>query len=177
LIETTGSTGNRTIRRNSDINPIAYENIHLRTVTYQGEMSLDYYISPGGRHVFNPGVQSAYIYNPELFINEHYRIGGLKSLRGFDEESIYASTYLIGKFEYRYLLEQNSFLFTFFNMAWYENKSRNVNLSDTPYGFGAGIDFETRIGIMSVSYALGKQFDNPVYFRNGKIHFGIVNYF
>ena len=117
------------------------------------------------------------MYNPEIFTNELYRIGGLKSLRGFDEESIYASAFSIGKLEYMYLLEQNSFLFAFFNGAWYENKNRSGFISDQPIGFGAGIDFETKLGIMSVSYALGKQFDNPIYFRTGKIHFGIVNYF
>ena len=58
-----------------------------------------------------------------------------------------------------------------------KNKSRNKNIHDTPYGFGTGITFETKLGIMSVSYALGKEFDNPIYFRNGKIHFGIINYF
>jgi hemolysin activation/secretion protein len=137
----------------------------------------DYFIPLGGRHVIDLGTISGYIYNQELFVNELYRIGGLKSLRGFDEESIYASAYSIGKLEYRYLLEQNSFLFVFFNAAKYENKSRTIHLNDTPFGFGAGIDFETKIGIMSVSYAFGKQFNNPIYFRNGKIHFGIVNYF
>ena len=131
----------------------------------------------GGRNVINLGTNAAYIYNPNLFTNELYRIGGLKTLRGFDEESIYASIYTIGKIEYRYLLEQNSFLFTFINTAWYENSSNNLHLSDTPFGFGTGINFETKIGIMSVSYALGKQFNNPILFKNGKIHFGIVNYF
>ena len=176
-IEATGSTGNRKIRKNTDINAAAYDSIKLNTVTYQGEITADYYISLGGRHVIDLGTRSAYIYNDELFINELYRIGGLKSLRGFDEESIYSSTYAIGKIEYRYLLEQNSFLFAFINNAWYENRSRNINLYDTPIGFGTGINFETKLGIMSVSYALGKQFDNPVLFRNGKVHFGIVNYF
>ena len=177
LIEFTGSTGNRRIRKNSDINPLAYENINLSSVTYLGDINADYFISLGGRNVINLGTNAAYIYNPNLFTNELYRIGGLKTLRGFDEESIYASIYTIGKIEYRYLLEQNSFLFTFINTAWYENSSNNLHLSDTPFGFGTGINFETKIGIMSVSYALGKQFNNPILFKNGKIHFGIVNYF
>jgi outer membrane translocation and assembly module TamA len=176
-IEATGSTGNRKIRKNIEINSVVYDSLKLTSVTYQGEIIADYFISLGGRHVVDLGTNSGYIYNPQLFVNELYRIGGLKSLRGFDEESIYASTYIIGKVEYRYLLEQNSFLFAFVNSAWYENKSRNTEITDRPIGFGAGIDFETKIGIMSVSYALGKQFNNPVFFRNGKIHFGIVNYF
>jgi outer membrane protein assembly factor BamA len=175
--EVTGSTGNRKIKKNSGINPIVYETLKLQSVTYQGELAADHYFSPGGKNVINTGFISGYIYNQDLFANELFRIGGLKSLRGFDEESIYASAYTILKAEYRYLLEQNSFLFLFINGAWYENRNRNEYIRDTPLGMGAGINFETKLGIMSVSYALGKQFDNPIYFRNGKIHFGIVNYF
>ncbi len=176
-LETTGSIGNRDIRKNQDINPALYDSLKLRTTSYQAELAVETYVSLSGRHVLNIGGEGGYIYNTSIFSNELFRIGGLRSLRGFDEESIYASTFSTGKVEYRYLLEQNSFLFVFLNAAWYENKSRNSSLSDTPWGFGAGINFETKLGIMSLSYALGKQFNNPVLFRNGKIHFGIVNYF
>jgi outer membrane protein assembly factor BamA len=175
--ETTGSIGNRDIKKNQDINPVLYDSILLRSTSYQGELIIDKYFSLSGRHVLNLGGIGGYIYNPEIFSNELFRIGGLRSLRGFDEESIFASTYGIAKLEYRYLLEQNSFLFAFVNGAWYENQSRHTLLSDTPVGFGAGINFETRLGVMSLSYALGKQFSNPILLRNGKIHFGIVNYF
>ncbi|REJ81419.1 MAG: hypothetical protein DWQ44_10255 [Bacteroidetes bacterium] len=176
-MEITAGTGNRKITRNSEINPVLYDSLRLITTQYNAELNIDYYYSPGGRHVINPGLSSGIIDNPEIFSNELLRFGGLKSLRGFDEESLFASALAIGKLEYRYILEENSFLFLFFNAAWYENISRNTSYNDIPYGFGAGINFETRIGIMSVNYALGKQFDNPILVRNGKIHFGIVNYF
>jgi len=176
-VEATGSIGNRDIRKNQDINPVLYDSLRLRTTNYQAEIIFDKYFPLAGRHVLNLGGLAGYIYNPEIFSNELFRTGGLHSLRGFDEESIFASTFTIGKLEYRYLLEQNSFLFSFFNISWYENKSRHTFLTDTPFGFGAGINFETKLGVMSVSYALGKQFDNPILLRNGKIHFGIVNYF
>ena len=179
ILETTPSTGNRVIKKNGDLNPVIYDSLKLRTTQYHLEFRGDYYFPLGQRQVIDVGNMTGYIYSPDLFNNELFRIGGLKTLRGFDEESIRASLYTIGKVEYRYLLEQNSFLFAFFNQAWYENESRGVVLDrkDTPYGFGAGINFETRLGIMSVSYALGKQFNNPVYFRNGKVHFGIISYF
>jgi len=104
-------------------------------------------------------------------------LGGLNSLRGFDEESINASLFAIGKVEIRYVLEQNSFLQLFFNGAWYERNSNSGYVSDKPIGFGAGITFDTRLGIFSFNYALGREFSNPVQFRAAKIHFGLVNYF
>jgi len=179
VIETSPSTGNRVIKKNGDLNPVIYDSLKLRTTQYHLEFTGDYFVPVTARQVIDFGNKTGYIYSPDLFSNELFRIGGLKTLRGFDEESIRASLYTIGKIEYRYLLEQNSFLFAFYNQAWYENQSRGLidDRKDTPLGFGAGINFETRLGIMSVSYALGKQFDNPIFFRNGKVHFGIISYF
>jgi hemolysin activation/secretion protein len=111
------------------------------------------------------------------FQNELLRIGGLKTLRGFDEESIFTTSYSIFTLEYRFLLEQNSYIYLFGDGAWYENNNVKEYVNDTPIGFGAGISFETKAGIFSINYALGKQFDNPIQLRSGKIHFGIVNYF
>ncbi|MCX6290838.1 MAG: hypothetical protein NT126_03650 [Bacteroidetes bacterium] len=176
-LETTGSTGTRTISKNRHINPDLYSSIRLTTTEYHAQLKFDYFIPVQNRHVIDFGISGALLNSPDIFVNELYRFGGLKTLRGFDEESLLASLFTVGKIEYRYLLEQNSYLFAFFNESYYENKSRNRNIHDTPYGFGSGITFETKLGIMSVSYALGKEFDNPVYFRNGKIHFGILNYF
>lgn len=179
MLEASPSTGNRLIKKNGDLNPVIYDSLKLRTTQYHIDFSGDYFFPVTARQVIDFGNKSGYVYSPDLFTNELMRIGGLRSLRGFDEESILASLYTIGKIEYRYLLEQNSFLFAFYNQAWYQNDGRGevIDRSDTPYGFGAGINFETKLGIMSVSYALGKQFDNPLYFRNAKVHFGIVSYF
>ena len=175
--ETTASTGTRTIKKNKELPSNLYDSLRLQSTEYHVDITFDFYFPLGNRHVIDYGMTGAYQYNLSIFTNELYRIGGLKTLRGFDEESILASSFGIMKIEYRYLLEQNSFLFAFFNKAYYRNNSRNKNIHDTPIGFGTGITFETKLGIMSVSYALGKEFDNPLYFRNGKIHFGILNYF
>ena len=98
-------------------------------------------------------------------------------MRGFDEASLLASSYVVGKIEYRFILEQNSYLLLFYNRAWYEDRSREEILTDTPYGFGAGITFDTKLGIFSFTYALGSQQSNPIEFRAAKVHFGLVNYF
>ena len=176
-IEATGSVGTRQIIENANVNPIAYDSVKLNTTEYRLSLVFDKYFPLGKRSVIDVGTQSAYLNSPSIFSNELYRIGGLKTLRGFDEESILASAYSIGKIEYRYLLEKNSNLFTFINGGWYQNKSNDLNISGTPFGFGVGMSFETKLGIFSVSYALGKFGNNPIDFREAKIHFGILSYF
>lgn len=176
-VELTGSVGIRNIEKNSKLKLVDYDSIQLKTTQYTGDLKGDYYIPLFRRGVIDIGTITGFLSNPDLFQNELYRIGGLKTLRGFDEESILASHYIIWKAEYRYLIEQNSYLFIFANGAYYERRQRDNFTSDTPFGFGAGITFETKLGIFSVNYALGREFNNQILVRSGKIHFGLVNYF
>lgn len=176
-VEANAGAGTRTIEKNSKVNPVVYDSVDLKSAQYDGELIYNSYQAIGKRNVINLGVQGGGILSDNIFTNELFRIGGLRSLRGFDEQSIYASQYVIGKMEYRFILDQGSYLQAFFNVAYYENHSTTQFIHDTPYGFGAGLSFETRLGFFSFNYALGKEFDNPIYIRAAKIHFGIVNYF
>ena len=124
------------------------------------------------------GLQGASVFgNSTIFKNELFRIGGLKTLRGFDEESIYVSTYVIPTIEYRFLFAQNSNLLLFTEGAWYENNSNGMYIKDMPMSVGAGINFETKAGILSLNYAIGNQFGNGFDVRSGKIHFGLTALF
>ena len=123
-------------------------------------------------------IQAASVFgNSTVYKNELLRIGGLKTIRGFDEESIFTSAYVIPTLEYRYLFAQNSHLLLFAEGAWYENNSNHQYVSDTPVSLGAGITFDTKAGILSMYYALGNQFNNGFDARNGKIHFGLTALF
>lgn len=171
------ATGNKSIIKNPKINTQLYENVKLKTVLYHGDLLGDFYIPIFKQSTINIGIKAASMFTENIFLNESFRIGGNNSLRGFDEESIYATSYGIGNLEYRVLFEQNSYLFLFGNAAWYELKTSTTYVSDLPYGFGAGVSFQTKAGIFSISYALGKQFDNPILVRAAKVHFGIVSVF
>ena len=171
-------TGNRSIRRNPKINEMAYDNLLLRSVQYQTEGSFAAYIPLYRNNVLKLSVQGASIFgNSTIFKNELFRIGGLRTLRGFDEESIYASTYVIPTIEYRFLFAQNSNLLLFAEGAWYENNSNGAYLKDMPMSLGAGINFETKAGILSLNYGVGNQFKNGFDIRSGKIHFGLTALF
>lgn len=173
-VETGLSIGQKKIKQSFDPEGDTLEPVYTQ---YNGNIKASLYFPLGSRSVIKIGNQSAITQSDEIFENELFRIGGLHSLRGFDEESINTSLYTIGTLEYRFILEQNSYFHLFYDMAYYENNSRSTSVIDTPLGFGGGVSFETNAGIFSLSYALGKQFDNPILLRASKVHFGFVNYF
>ncbi|MBI2720890.1 MAG: hypothetical protein HYX39_01815 [Bacteroidetes bacterium] len=171
-------TGNRNIKKNPKINEIAYTNLLLRSTQYQTEGDLAVYIPLYRNNVLKLGVQGASVFgNSTIFRNELFRIGGLRTLRGFDEESIFASSYVIPTLEYRFLFAQNSNIVIFTEGAWYENNSNGTYLKDTPVSIGTGINFETKAGILNLNYAVGNQFGNGFDIRSGKIHFGLTALF
>ncbi len=170
--------GSRTIKKNAGLNPVIYEGLKLKSVQYSSSFSFDKFWPIGKRTTIKTGVQSAWIFNSGfLFRNELFRIGGLNSLRGFDEESIFVSSFAIGTIEYRYLLEENSWFFLFTDLCWYENSSKETFDTDTPYGFGTGVTFETKAGIFALTYGLGSRYGQPIQFRSGKIHVGFIGLF
>ena len=162
------SIGNRTIKK---------ENTALeKSYVYKSIFQYVSYIPITKRNIIKVGVNFESYTSSTLFQNERYRFGGLNSLRGFNEEELFASTKLISSLEYRFLLDKNSNVFVFYDQGIYEDNTLTYKI-DNPFGVGAGISFGSRIGIFSISYALGKQENNPFEFRNGKIHFGYVTYF
>ncbi len=146
------------------------------TTQYELNGHVVWHIPLGRRATLRLAGQGGSMVNPTLYRNELYRIGGLKSLRGVDEASIYCSSFAMGTAEYRFLFEENSNFFVFADQAWWEDQSQQL-LTDTPLGFGVGTSFETKAGIFSLTYALGKQFSNPIELRGGKVHFGFTSLF
>lgn len=176
-INTQGSIGSRIIKKNPKLNDAAYTNIALNSSQYQIEGDVMGFIKLHKNNILKLGAQYATLFGNTIYKNELYRIGGLRTLRGFDEESIYASTYFIPTIEYRFLFEKNSNLFVFIEGAWYENKSNNLQIKDAPISLGAGINFDTKAGIFNLGYALGNQFGNGFDLRTGKIHAGLTALF
>lgn len=174
----TVSSGKRKIIRNPKINDAVYDSLLLNSIQYNLQLNTENYFPLYKRNVLLLATQWGLLYSKDnTFENEYFRLGGLQSLRGFDEDALFASSFVIGKLEYRYLLEQNSFFSLYYNQAFYEKKNKYGTIRDWPLGFGAGIAFETRIGILSLNYALGKERSNAIQFKNSKVHFGIINYF
>lgn len=148
----------------------------VKSTTYRGKITGEFYIPLARRHVLRLNSTTAFYYADEIFENEVFRYGGLNSQRGFNEDALFATTKTTATIEYRFLLDKNSHVFAFFDQSWYENNARSY-YNDAPFGFGAGFAFSTNFGVFSISYALGKEFSNPILFSNSKVHFGYIVYF
>ena len=147
-----------------------------KNTTYLGNILYREYVSIFPRHVLLFGLLFDFYTSPTIFENELFRFGGLNTLRGFNEEQLFASTKGQLTFEYRFLLDENSNVFLFYDQCFYENTSVSYK-NDHPLGFGGGISFGSKIGIFSITYALGREQANPIDFRSSKIHFGYTAYF
>lgn len=145
---------------------------------YQTEVMLRHLQPIRGRLALGSTFQAAKIWDnsANLGLNEIYRIGGLNSLRGFNEEQFFASEYLIFNAELLFKIDRGTSIFGFFNQGWYEQRLAEV-FSDQPYGFGFGLNLGTKSGQFKLISAVGSQNDEPILFRNARLHFGFVNLF
>jgi outer membrane protein assembly factor BamA len=184
-IQLRASAGRRRIQPNARISELGYgslyDSLDTRNTQYRLEGQLARYWPLGQRGVVKFGLRGAALLG-ELrpLANEQFRIGGNRQLRGFDEESIFASNYLLGTLEYRFLLATNSYLYAFWDLAWVDQQTLRQEASrrvDWPQGLGAGITFETRAGLFGLSLAFGRQLDLPFDFGAPKVHFGYVSLF
>jgi outer membrane protein assembly factor BamA len=162
---------------NFDFNSL-YDSIKLKTYRFKIVATAAHYFPLGKMSTFKTAANIGLLESPQNFQNELFRIGGYKILRGFDEESIYANQYAVFTGEYRYLVGTNSYFFGFSDLGFTKTKFNAVQYSNSFISGGIGLEFETKFGLLNLSYAVGKRNNVNFDIRNSsKIHFGYINYF
>ncbi|MCW3093876.1 MAG: hypothetical protein JWP81_4945 [Ferruginibacter sp.] len=182
-----GSIGTKTISPNNQIIDLKdtafdykslYDSIKLQTYQLRMKLSAAHYFPVGKKSTVKTVLNGGLFSSPSVFRNELFQIGGYNLLRGFDEESIYASKYGVLTFEYRSLVGINSYLFTFVDYGWVKNRYQLTNTTNNFISAGLGLVFETKAGLLNMSFAVGKRNDTKLDLRqSSKIHFGYINYF
>lgn len=138
------------------------------------KLIIDFYIPIYNKIVYKVSTKNKYLFSKEnLFQNELYKIGGFNSVRGFDEDAFFTSSFSVLTNEIRFLYEKKSNIYIFSDIARIESLKDNLLL----YGFGFGTSLNTRAGLFSISYGLGKLGNNPIQISNSKIHLGYENRF
>jgi outer membrane protein assembly factor BamA len=190
-----GIAGFSTVRKNSTIQSLQdptdpgfdfeqlYDTIMLRNTRWRGELEAQVFVPILERSTIRASMRSAGIFSSQaIYNNEQYRLGGapnkLSGLRGFNEESLFASRFAVFTLEYRLLIGPNSFLAAFTDYGYLENHTNRVRNFQRPWGMGAGINLETRSGIFGISLAVGRSDAGQAFdFRAAKFHLGYVSLF
>lgn len=155
-----------------------YDSISSRSYQIRLKAAGSFYLPLTSASAFKLGFSGGWYESPHIFRNELFQIGGFRLLRGFDDESIYATRYAVFTAEYRYLAGRNSFLFAFTDAGLVNNRYQSVDLSNRFLSLGGGIYFETKTGLLNICYAVGLRDDVKFDIREAsKLHFGYNHYF
>ncbi len=183
--------GFNTVQRNNQIESLhdpddpnfrfatLYDSVAGRTTRFRVEYNVEAYLPFMERSTFKFGLRGGDILaKKKVFANEQYRLGGTKLLRGFDEESLFATRFAVATAEFRLLIGINSYLAVFSDYGYLENITNNTRIFLRPLGLGVGLNFETKAGIFGISAAVGRRdVGQGVDLRSTKFHLGYVSLF
>ncbi|MDX1701763.1 MAG: BamA/TamA family outer membrane protein, partial [Melioribacteraceae bacterium] len=129
--------------------------IKSRDVEYHNyELDFGIFYSLFGNQVLAFGIHAKEIIGDYFDISDYFQFGGTNTLRGYREKQFLGNRIIWSNLEYRFLLSQTSYVFTFFDTGYYLiSKNEDINIegqSDYKSGYGVGISLETALGVMKV---------------------------
>ena len=140
-------------------------------------LSAHYYHKIGKYLVLYLGNQTFWIDQIQYFQNDLRQVGGARMLRGFNENQFFASFFSMGTLEFRMILDRNSNIYTFTDIAYLETKVGTSFTHYTPIGLGLGMNFDTKAGILNIAFGSGQYGDTKFNPARPKVHIGITNVF
>ena len=108
------------------------------------------------------------LFSDNYVTNELFRFGGITSIRGFEENSIFANFTTVLNTEYRIILNNSAYIHSIIDAGYFENELLNSRSQLFSFGFGAGL--RTQAGIFKINIANGKSEGLPFKFSNTKVH-------
>jgi len=177
LVELQMAAGSKKLLRNPGLEKSFYDTLDLKSTQLSLGLRLENYLRLGKRGVLLSRLRGEALLSEQLFLNDMYRLGGLASLRGFDEYFFFASSYGVGTLEYRLFTAADSYVLLFYDQGYYRSDLERTRQGDYPLGLGGGISFSTGAGVFQLVYSLGKSEQQPLSFKYAKIHFGITSKF
>ncbi|MDB5233545.1 MAG: hypothetical protein JWR44_538, partial [Hymenobacter sp.] len=177
LINGQGAVGTKTITKNGQILEELYNDVPLRSTQYSFGLRAERYLPVKRAGVLLLRLRGEGLLSPRLFTNDLFRLGGLNSLRGFNENQFYTSSYAVATAEFRQFLSADSYAFLFADQAYLRQDLGDDRRPDQPTGLGAGLSFRTAAGLFQFVYSVGQSRGQAFELRTSKIHFGLTSRF
>ncbi|MBL3657759.1 BamA/TamA family outer membrane protein [Fulvivirga sediminis] len=153
------------------------QSVSPKSIQYRLNLDFGYYFKMGRYLGLSQKISAGKLINrSKLYLNDLFRLGGLNTLRGFNENNFFASDYLLSNLQFEFYYAEESFLYLFYDQSFVnlQLSSANGNTSGYPYGIGAGLNLYTGKGHLNLAYALGHSDTQPLSLRLSKFHFGYV---
>ena len=142
------------------------QNIHLTS---------EYTFNLNTRNSFFIKNESHFLISSNILENELHYIGGINSIRGFQENSIPSSASNTLNTEYRIALNKNLYTHTVIDYSLTKNNtSKNFN---NLFGFGIGFGLKTNKSLLRFIFANSKVSQEKIKFSNTKIHLSLSTFF
>ncbi len=150
---------------------------HLNTTEKQTLINFDAFkiINLNRKNSLYTRVAGTSLISNTYFENELFRFGGINSIRGFNENSLFATSYILLNSEYRLQLSNTIYIHSIIDVGYLENKITKVNEKLIGFGFGLGI--LSKAGLFKLNYANGKNQDQIFKFSNSQVHISLTSNF
>lgn len=103
--------------------------------------------------------------SPNLINNELYRIGGAKTIRGFNEQSFFTPNFTYFNIEYRYLTSKTAYFYSISDLGRLEISSKKNDV----IGLGFGYAFFSKNSKINISTALGNNLKSSFVIQDPKL--------
>ena len=122
----------------------------------------NFYFNP--KNCININYQNYFLKSDSYIINELYRFGGVKSIRGFAENSLQANFMTAVITEYRYVISPDLYLHSILDYGYYKDESSSYESS--LLGLGLGIGLRTKNGNLKLNLSNGTTKSEKIQFLN-----------
>ncbi len=139
------------------------------------ELNFSHNIYLNKNNVVNLKSQNFYLQSSSYIVNELYRFGGIQSIRGFNENSLQASTLISLQSEYRYILSSSVYFHSVLDYGFYQDQTNNVRENILGIGFGIGI--RSKNGLLNLIYANGSTKNQVIKLTNSVVQVKFVTNF
>ena len=149
--------------------------LNLNTGLKKLKIDLEKKFSVSNRFNINTRLLNERINSKNLVTNELLRFGGNNSIRGFDQNSIFADNYYLLNTSLNYYLNDTIYIYALFDFANYENNLLGIN--DNLYAGGFGFSSLTKNGYISVNYSKGTNWGKSFNLKNAKLSVIFATFF
>ena len=114
-----------------------------------------------------------------LLLADQFRMGGLRTFRGFNENQFFTTAHLLLGLQPSWLLDSGFMVSAFSEGMFFQTDPSGPDFSKMKgaVGFGLAAEFEAGKNLIQISLANGWMRGLPLDFRSSKIHFGYIALF